>query len=238
MKLFICGHARHGKDTFAEFLTAALPGMSFASSSLFVGEKAVFPALKDKYGYRSVRECYLDRAAHRAEWKELISEYNREDKARLARELFKDYDIYVGIRCREELTAARCLADLVFWVDRSYILPPESGRSNSVTRDDADVIIDNNGTLRQLEQKAIRIADFMTKLPPLARVDPQTHPEQFRTLSKGEQVVLGDYEDVSPDGYNGEPVWERVRPVDFGTLAPDPTHPAHRRFCRRKPIQS
>ena len=155
-KLFVLGSARHGKDTFADLLRQVIPELSFMSSSLFVAERAVYPALKERYGYTSLAECYDDRVNHRAEWKDLISGYNNGDLSRLARELFSEHDIYVGLRCIRELTAARQLADLSIWVDRSLVLPPELASSNTLTPQDCDIIVDNNGSLEDLAAKAER----------------------------------------------------------------------------------
>lgn len=161
MKLFILGHGRHGKDTFAEFLTACVPGIKFVSSSLFVGERAVFPTLGPRYGYATPEECFEDRANHRQEWHELISAFNTPDKASLARALFEEFDLYVGLRCRVELEASRHLADLVIWVDRSAVLPPESETSNTITADDCDVIVPNNGSIEELFDRAEKLASIL-----------------------------------------------------------------------------
>ena len=157
MKFFILGHGRHGKDTFAELLCEMAPGLKFVSSSLFVCERAVFPTLGPRYAYETAEECFADRANHRDEWHELISAFNSPDKARLARQLFVDFDLYVGLRCVEELEEARHFADLVLWVDRSEHLPPEPKSSNTITANDCDLIVPNNGTLADLRERAERL---------------------------------------------------------------------------------
>lgn len=157
-RLVITGHGRHGKDTVCELLKDRY-GFRFISSSLFVAETVVYPALKDRYGYASVEDCYADRHAHRQEWYDLISAYNTPDGARLGRELFSHYDIYCGIRNRRELDAIKQeeLCDLVVWVDASHRLPPEPGTSISVGRDQADYVLDNNGSLEDLECEVDRL---------------------------------------------------------------------------------
>jgi hypothetical protein len=158
-KLFVLGYARHGKDTFAELLREEAPvEIDFVSSSLFVAAAAVFPTLSIRYGYENLDECFEDRMNHRQEWHELISNYNESDPARLARELFKSHDVYVGLRCIVELEHARNLADLVVWVDRSDHLPPEDSSSNTITPNDCDVIIPNNQGLDELRERARRFA--------------------------------------------------------------------------------
>lgn len=116
-KLLILGCARHGKDTTASIF-ADLTGLTFCSSSWFVADKLIYPALKDKYNYISTEQCYLDRFQHREEWRDLISEYNRQDKARLAKEILQVNDIYVGMRKLDEYEEClrQNLFDLIVYV--------------------------------------------------------------------------------------------------------------------------
>lgn len=147
MKIILCGHGRDGKDTMAEHLRDR-HGMKFCSSSMFACEKAVYPILKEKYHYDTPEACFEDRHNHRAEWYDLITAYNNEDRARLAKELFKEHDIYVGLRNIEELKEARKLADCVIWIDASKRNPDrESTSSNTISPWDCDLTITNNGTL-------------------------------------------------------------------------------------------
>jgi len=163
-KLFVLGHARHGKDTFADMIAERVPNLKTVSSSAFVGGQAVFPTLRDRYGYKTFTECFDDRFNHRKEWHELISAYNECDPSRLARELFNVADIYVGLRCIVELEHARDLAALTVWVDRSNFLPPESADSNTITANDCDLVIPNNSTLDDLAARADRfVAAFYEK---------------------------------------------------------------------------
>lgn len=142
MKFLIIGDGRHGKDTAATYLCEML-NLRMLSSSEFANERCVYPVLKDKYGYETPDECFQDRHQHRAEWKQLISEYCNPPE-RLVEELLEHADVYVGLRDRLEYVAARNLFDVVIWVDASDRLPPED--SNDLTPEDADVIVNNNGT--------------------------------------------------------------------------------------------
>src|SRR4051812_46522244 len=110
-RICIVGHGRHGKDTVAEFMHE-LYGFNFASSSETAARIFLFDALKDKYGYQTFNECYEDRGNHRTEWHDLICAYNYYDKARLAKDILKDNDIYVGMRSDEELQ--ECLRQELF----------------------------------------------------------------------------------------------------------------------------
>lgn len=155
MRILILGHGRHGKDTVAEMLNNRA-GLTFQSSSWAAAEKAVFPVLGPMYGYQSVLECFEDRANRRAEWKQLITEYNTPDKGRLCREILATSDCYVGMRCPLELAAVRHLFGLILWVDASKRLPPDP--SMGIERDDNMLVIDNNGDLQDLEYAAYSLA--------------------------------------------------------------------------------
>lgn len=156
LKLLIIGHARHGKDTAAEILRDNF-SIKFCSSSLFIAERAVMPVLGHLYS--SVEECYLDRGNHRKEWKDAIKAYNTPDLTRLSREMLETLDLYVGMRDKEEFEACReaGLFDLVIWVDASERHPPEPKDSNQLSAAEADIIITNNGTLQELNEKVKRL---------------------------------------------------------------------------------
>lgn len=149
VKLLVLGHGRHGKDTVSEII-AKKYNLSFVSSSWFLSENIMFNALKDKYGYNDPLECYNDRHNHRKEWFDLIVDYCREDKAKLGRAIFNEYDIYCGLRNIEEFEQLAPLITSSIWVDRSMFLPPESKESMNIPMERADYIVDNNGSLEAL----------------------------------------------------------------------------------------
>lgn len=158
MKLMIVGDGEHGKDTVAD-LICEFTGMRTIASSLFAAHRFIYTALKDKYGYRNVRHCWEDRRHHRAEWYNLIKAYNTPDPLKLMSQLYEQFDIYTGSRSREEFEAgrARQIFDLSIWVDRSEVLPYENKTSMDLNIDDADIVIRNNGTLKDLEIKVERL---------------------------------------------------------------------------------
>lgn len=163
-KILIVGHARHGKDTLAEFWRDNFC-MTFQDSSYRSAEIFIFEALRYKYGYESIEECYQDRVNHRPEWYALICGYNKHDKARLAKDIMATSDCYVGMRDSREIAAcvAQSVFELVVWVDASERLPPEGDDSFNITKDDADVIIDNNGLYIDLENKAKALGRLIFK---------------------------------------------------------------------------
>jgi dephospho-CoA kinase len=161
-RIVITGHGRHGKDTVSEILRNRY-AFTFTSSSAYVARRAVFPTLRERYGYETVEQCYEDRHAHRQEWYDLIVEYNTPDRARLGRELLSEFNIYCGLRSLEELEALRAeqLVDHVVWVDASGRLPLEPASSLTIRAQHADHVVDNNGTLEQL---VVEVDDLMRKI--------------------------------------------------------------------------
>ena len=114
MKILILGYSRHGKDTLAEIFRDNF-GISFTSSSLAACEIAIFPVLSEKYGYKTNIECYEDRHNHRSEWYEMICNYNKDDGARLCKDILKLNDCYVGMRAKREFEASKHLFDLIIF---------------------------------------------------------------------------------------------------------------------------
>jgi hypothetical protein len=157
MKIFIIGHGRHGKDTVAEFIERHY-GLTFESSSMFCAERVCRPWMERVHAitYDSLEECYADRHNHREAWYNAIMAYNKGDPARLSQEIFTEYDMYVGIRSREEFLAARDLSDLAIWVDASDRLH-SFDPTCKILKSDCDIILDNNGTLEEQGYKITRL---------------------------------------------------------------------------------
>lgn len=163
-KILVIGNMKHGKDTFAEILRDEF-GLKFISSSQAAVDIFIYQELKEKYGYKTPEECYEDRVNHRAEWYNMICDYNKDDKARLAKAILEVSDCYVGMRDREEIEEClrQNLFDLVVWVDASERLPLEPVDSFNIDKSCADIIIDNNGTVNDLYKKVYRLGKIFTK---------------------------------------------------------------------------
>lgn len=164
INLLIIGPARHGKDTLAEILKEHF-GISFISSSQACADIFIYNELKDKYGYKTPEECFEDRVNHRPEWYQMICDYNKDDRAKLAKEILKYNNTYVGMRDWEEIVECKKqnLFDLIIWVDASERLPEESSDSFNITKKDADIIIENNTTLEDFKERVLRLGKFLTK---------------------------------------------------------------------------
>ena len=162
IRLLIIGHGRMGKDSMAEILRDEY-GMTFESSSQSASDIFLYDLLKEKYGYETSEECFEDRHNHRQEWHEAIKEYNKDDKAKLAKGIVERTGCYVGMRDREEIKECvkQKLFDLIVWVDASDRLPEEPATSFNIDKSCADVIIENNGTYEEFYEKVLRFGDIV-----------------------------------------------------------------------------
>ena len=161
-KVLIVGSARWGKDTLAEIWRDEF-GFKFKSSSIAASEIFIYDSLKEKYGYKTPEECFEDRVNKRKEWYELITDFNKLDKAKLAKEILKTNDGYVGMRNSDEIEECRRqkIFDLVIWVDASERLPGESLESFNIKIEDADIIIQNNKDYEDFRKKAINLGKII-----------------------------------------------------------------------------
>ena len=161
-KFLIIGHARHGKDTFAELLNEFF-GFKFKSSSQAAADIFLFDALKDKYGYKTPEECFEDRVNHRPEWYQMICDYNKDDRAKLAKGILELTDCYVGMRDRDEITEClnQKLFQLIIWVDASDRLPLEDAGSFNIDKSCAHIIVENNGTYEEFREKVRMIGEII-----------------------------------------------------------------------------
>jgi hypothetical protein len=152
-RLLIVGHGRHGKDSVAELFNKNY-GLTFSSSSEAAARIFIYDELKGFYGYESFEDCYTDRHNRRAEWFDLITEFNKDDKARLAKLIMADNDIYVGMRSYEEIITCQSIGlfDTVLWVKRNSF-PLEDSSSFDIDITSADIVIENNGSLKRLEEE-------------------------------------------------------------------------------------
>ena len=161
-KLLIIGNARHGKDSLAETLRDHFE-LKFLSSSRAASNIFIYNELKDKYAYTSSEECFEDRINHRSEWYDLICDYNKDDKARLAKDILKESDCYVGMRDKEEIDECikQGLFDLIIWVDASERIQLEHSSSFNIHKRYAHIIIENNESLEVFQTKCMTLGNIL-----------------------------------------------------------------------------
>jgi hypothetical protein len=114
--------------------------------------------------YESVDDCYADRHNHRQAWYENILKFNSTNLHRLMSMIYEKHDFYVGIRSWREFMSGKNAGvfDYSIWVDRSEHCPPEPKTSCTVEPWMCDYVLDNNGTLDDLEIKIDELMETIT----------------------------------------------------------------------------
>ena len=159
MNLLILGHRHSGKTELGQRIARRL-GTTAHDSSQFMLERVIFPALKDKYSYETTQECYEDRNNHRDEWFNLIKAFNNPPD-RLTREILSEGSIYVGMRSRDEFTGAHHHFDAIIWVNAEGRVTAEDKTSMELNEEDADYILDNRGSIENLESEIDKLFQWL-----------------------------------------------------------------------------
>ncbi|PSV00976.1 hypothetical protein [Photobacterium kishitanii] len=164
-KFIVMGHKQHGKDSFCEYLRDNY-GVTFASSSYTALEVFLFESIKGQFGYKTIDEAYEDRDNHRELYFNKISKFNEDNGLdTLGKIIFKNKDGYCGIRNRKEFVALKNANEfnISIWIDASERLEPENGSSNELTKNDADIVITNNTTRKDFQEKIERFYHLFAK---------------------------------------------------------------------------
>lgn len=167
MKILIIGDKRHGKDTVGEMIEQTF-GLKAGGSSIVALETFLLSVLEQKYlmFYDSIEDAYQDRVNHRAIWCKEISFYNRNDKAKLAKKVLEDNDMYIGMRDHSELD--HCIDIKLF----DYIIGVYDPRKEREGKDSntidvfkySDFLILNNKGLEELRWKVENLPFFRKSL--------------------------------------------------------------------------
>lgn len=159
--ILVLGHGGHGKGELCKLLTELYGAECLSSSRAALPH--IYPALQAVRNlsdrddpYKSPDDAHAQRHLEREVWRELIALYNTPDKSTLAREILAQADVYDGMRCAEEFAASRHLFDYVVWVDATARVGTVDP-TLTISRDVADLVIDNNGTLDDLRGAAVRL---------------------------------------------------------------------------------
>lgn len=162
IKILVCGHAQHGKDTFASLLAEELNLKYSPVTQIFI--KDHFEEINNAIGgvYTSAKWLYKYRSLHRDVLFDMISIYNKEDAGRFVKEVLSVADFYVGLRAKREYEATKHLFDYKFWAYNRH-KPVESSRSNELVSDEEFVMVDNSGDLLELKGKASLAAHYIKK---------------------------------------------------------------------------
>lgn len=165
INILILGHSEHGKSKFAERIVEHFNWSQGESS--YVCKEIVYPVLlKLGFDYNSPEDAWLARRKNKPLWKAIIKDYNKDDLARLTKQIFKDNELYVGQRDGEEFVCAfmQGCFDLIIYVDASKRLPDFDPENLDIPVGMSDIVIDNNGTLEEFNGKIDETIGFLTAL--------------------------------------------------------------------------
>lgn len=164
MKLYICSGKRSGKDHAAEYLKNCI-GLRYESSSMFAIRTVLFERLNKEFGFKTPEDAFANRQTpEMRKWLyDAISAINKDDPTELSNAIFLENDCYVGIRNYVELDAAkRRWSDvLVIWIDAEGRVATEDVDSCTIKKTQADIIIENKGTVEEFNDKLRRLCLYL-----------------------------------------------------------------------------
>lgn len=152
MRILIVGHGRCGKDTFGPMLAEAM-GLRWAGTF----SKYLTPFVAERLGI-SEEEAYETRHQRREEWRRIGDEVRNGDPLALAKLAFAAGEISGGARSLVEIEALRDYCDHIIWIVRS--VPPDPTLEFDAGW--ADIVVDNNGSLEELQETAKELAEALS----------------------------------------------------------------------------
>lgn len=160
-RILILGHARHGKDTLANYLKE-MYGYKFLDSSRTACKLFIFERMKERWGYKTEEECYNDRVNYRGAWFAYINDYNKYDKARLAKLIMRESDIYVGMRNIEEVRECKeqGIFDLVIGIYNQNKVEESFKSFNVNIWEECDLILPSGESPDDLKKRLIKLKDL------------------------------------------------------------------------------
>ncbi len=131
-----CGHGRAGKDTAGRLLWRKTP-LLYTGSLSWAGLPHMASVLN-----MCEQDAWETRHKFRQHWKDELDEFRKDDATKLIRMSLAKGNIVVGIRAKEELTAAKAagLLDFTVWVHRAGV--PEDPTVTYTWRD-CDLVLFN-----------------------------------------------------------------------------------------------
>ena len=140
MKILFVGRSECGKTLAGEYAATLLKTKCTNISDLLVAEFA------EKMGV-SPDVIMKNKEEYRKPLWELGRSYQESSPASLALKALEAGDVVTGVRNKDEFEACRGLFDKVVWVSR---FSAQAKIGDVLTPEDADVILDNNGSKNDL----------------------------------------------------------------------------------------
>lgn len=154
--ILIVGHGRAGKDEACKYLASITQLRNAGTTSKYLCKHVARRlGLSEEEAYARRHESDEMRTL----WYRIGNEVREKGPTTLIREALEHGEITGGIRDLEEIRAAKRegLFDLIVWVERkSAPVDP----TLKFTSEDADIIIENNGTLEEFQDRLRQLAAF------------------------------------------------------------------------------
>ncbi len=154
--IMFVGEGRAGKDTACEYFATITNLRNAGTTSkylcMYMAELLGLP----------VEEAYARRHESdemRTLWYDEGNRIRDGDPTKLVRQALACGEITGGIRALEEITAVReqKVVDLIVWVENNRV---KKDPTVKFTKEDADMVIQNNGTIEEFHSKLRKLAGF------------------------------------------------------------------------------
>ncbi len=142
MKILVLGNRYSGKSTVAGVLSDLIKsrGGYIDTSTIIIQQFAAANNL-------SPGEIAQNKESYRDDLFNYARSIQEEDPAYFVDQALGTSDIVCGVRNKDEVEATKHKFDLTLWIDRSTA---ERSSTEMVGPEDADVVVDNDGTISQL----------------------------------------------------------------------------------------
>lgn len=141
MNVLVLGYSKSGKTTAAEMVAEMIGSNPPKNCSDYIIEDFCDTNDLDPNFVKENKDEFRKRLLEFGISKQNINPAYPVDKA------LTETDVVTGVRTPENLKASRPMFDIVLWIDRENV---PKGKTDKISKDDADVVIDNNGSFDQL----------------------------------------------------------------------------------------
>lgn len=155
MKVLVLGYSKSGKTAAAEIIAKIIKSPPPRNCSDFIIEDFAVESTKSSTGTLSpmkalklAKEISANKDPYRQDLFKYGLKRQAEDPAYPVSEAVQHTDVVTGVRTIENLNASRKFFDVILWIDRDGV---NKNSTDNLGPENADKIIENNGTFKDLE---------------------------------------------------------------------------------------